>query len=182
MKSKFFLLVMIFIFFFLSIAIAQEEWSRQKSLVLSNTLNDLFVFDENSMIAVGDSGTVTRTSDGGESWDIQYSVCGIESELDYVHFIDDLNGWATAGGCIIQTSDGGKTWVKYPELGFEWIRDVYFRDKNNWWATYALWVFQLFNHKHVKVMDGGRLKWEQENRPLTREVPQYVKTEVIEFT
>ena len=48
---------------------------------------------------------------------------------------------------------------------------VFYGDKNNWWACYAFWVFQLFGHTHAKVLDGGRLKWEKEGRPMTREVP-----------
>ncbi len=50
---------------------------------------------------------------------------------------------------------------------------IFYGDKNNWWATYALWVFQLFGHANVKVMDGGRQKWIAENRPVNREVPNY---------
>ena len=50
---------------------------------------------------------------------------------------------------------------------------VFYGDKNNWWACYAFWIFQLFGHDRAKVMDGGRLKWEQEGRPLTREVPSF---------
>ena len=53
---------------------------------------------------------------------------------------------------------------------------VFYGDKNNWWATYAFWVFQLFGHTNAKVMDGGRAKWEREGRPMTREVPQYPAT------
>jgi thiosulfate/3-mercaptopyruvate sulfurtransferase len=53
---------------------------------------------------------------------------------------------------------------------------VFYGDKNNWWATYAFWVFQLFGHTNAKVMDGGRLKWEREGRPLTRNVPDYAAT------
>jgi thiosulfate/3-mercaptopyruvate sulfurtransferase len=53
---------------------------------------------------------------------------------------------------------------------------VFYGDKNNWWATYAFWVFQLFGHKNAKVMDGGRVKWQKENRPLTRDVPNYAAT------
>lgn len=53
---------------------------------------------------------------------------------------------------------------------------VFYGDKNNWWATYAFWVFQLFGHTNAKVMDGGRLKWEKEGRELTREVPSYPAT------
>jgi thiosulfate/3-mercaptopyruvate sulfurtransferase len=53
---------------------------------------------------------------------------------------------------------------------------VFYGDKNNWWACYAFWVFQLFGHPAAKVMDGGRLKWEREGRPATREVPKYPAT------
>jgi thiosulfate/3-mercaptopyruvate sulfurtransferase len=54
---------------------------------------------------------------------------------------------------------------------------VFYGDKNNWWATYAFWVFQLFGHSNARVMDGGRLKWEKEARPMTREVPQVPPTQ-----
>ncbi len=53
---------------------------------------------------------------------------------------------------------------------------VFYGDKNNWWATYALWVFHLFGHNNTKIVDGGRLKWEQEKRELTRDVPFYPAT------
>src|SRR5690606_16493595 len=43
--------------------------------------------------------------------------------------------------------------------------------------TYALWVFRLFGHDKVKVMDGGRKKWVDEGRPLTTEVRSYPQTE-----
>jgi len=49
---------------------------------------------------------------------------------------------------------------------------VFYGDKNNWWAAYAYWVFQLFGHTKARLMDGGRLKWEQEGRDLTRDAPQ----------
>ena len=54
---------------------------------------------------------------------------------------------------------------------------VFYGDKNNWWACYAFWVFQLFGHTNARVMDGGRVKWERENRPLTREVPAFPRTQ-----
>ncbi len=53
---------------------------------------------------------------------------------------------------------------------------IFYGDKNNWWACYAFWVFQLFGHSKAKIVDGGRLKWEQEGRELTREVPSYPAT------
>lgn len=53
---------------------------------------------------------------------------------------------------------------------------IFYGDKNNWWATYAFWVFQLFGHTKAKIVDGGRQKWTQESRTLTRDVPSYPAT------
>jgi len=49
---------------------------------------------------------------------------------------------------------------------------VFYGDKSNWWAAYALWVFRLFGHEDVRLLDGGRAKWVAEGRDLTREVPE----------
>jgi thiosulfate/3-mercaptopyruvate sulfurtransferase len=48
---------------------------------------------------------------------------------------------------------------------------VIYGDKSNWWAAYALWVFSLFGHEDVRLLDGGRAKWVAEGRDLTRDVP-----------
>ena len=53
---------------------------------------------------------------------------------------------------------------------------VFYGDKSNWFACYALWLFQYYGHQNVKIMNGGRLKWEKENRPLVKEVVTYAKT------
>jgi len=50
---------------------------------------------------------------------------------------------------------------------------VFYGDKNNWWATYSFWVFRLFGLERLKVMDGGRARWEAEGRPMVRDVPSY---------
>jgi thiosulfate/3-mercaptopyruvate sulfurtransferase len=50
---------------------------------------------------------------------------------------------------------------------------IFYGDKNNWWATYAFWVFKLFGFANAKVMDGGRAKWMAEERPVTRAVSSY---------
>jgi thiosulfate/3-mercaptopyruvate sulfurtransferase len=44
---------------------------------------------------------------------------------------------------------------------------VIYGDKNNWWAAYALWVFSLFGHPDVRLLDDGRAKWEAEGREYT---------------
>src|SRR6266545_1831454 len=45
---------------------------------------------------------------------------------------------------------------------------IFYGDKANWWACYALWAFRLFGHEKVKVLNGGRDKWKAEGRPMTR--------------
>jgi thiosulfate/3-mercaptopyruvate sulfurtransferase len=54
---------------------------------------------------------------------------------------------------------------------------VFYGDNYNWWAAYALWVFTLFGHPDVRLMDGGRQKWVAEGRPLTRETPERPTTD-----
>jgi len=53
---------------------------------------------------------------------------------------------------------------------------VFYGDRNNWYATYAYWLFRYFGHRDVRVMNGGRAKWEAEGRPFTRDIPTYAPT------
>ncbi|MFP5019939.1 sulfurtransferase [Pseudonocardia phyllosphaerae] len=48
---------------------------------------------------------------------------------------------------------------------------VVYGDKNNWWAAYALWVFSLFGHPDVRLLDGGRAKWIAEGREVVTDTP-----------
>ena len=56
-------------------------------------------------------------------------------------------------------------------------RVIFYGDKNNWWACYALWVFELFGHTNTAIMNGGRQKWIDEGRALSKEIPAYPKTQ-----
>jgi thiosulfate/3-mercaptopyruvate sulfurtransferase len=49
---------------------------------------------------------------------------------------------------------------------------IFYGDKNNWFATYAYWLFKYNMHDKVKVMNGGRQKWINEGRPLSTDVPR----------
>ena len=53
---------------------------------------------------------------------------------------------------------------------------IFYGDRNNWWAAYAYWFFRYMGHDNVKIMDGGRRKWEAEGREMTREVPSITPT------
>ncbi|HZD66901.1 MAG TPA: sulfurtransferase [Acidimicrobiales bacterium] len=54
---------------------------------------------------------------------------------------------------------------------------VFYGDNFNWWAAYALWVFTLFGHPDVRLLNGGRMKWLAEGRPMTTEAPAPVPTD-----
>ena len=48
---------------------------------------------------------------------------------------------------------------------------VLYGDKNNWFAAWGAWIFNIYGQKDVRVLDGGRVKWEKDGRPLTTVVP-----------
>jgi thiosulfate/3-mercaptopyruvate sulfurtransferase len=55
---------------------------------------------------------------------------------------------------------------------------IFYGDKHNWYAAYSFWLFRYFGHddKKLKIMNGGRKKWIDEQRPLTKDVPSYPTT------
>src|SRR6266508_2553617 len=53
---------------------------------------------------------------------------------------------------------------------------IFYGDRNNWYACYSFWLFRYYGHQNMKIMNGGRQKWVEEGRALTRDVPQYAST------
>ncbi|MCX8029034.1 MAG: sulfurtransferase [Brevinematales bacterium] len=53
---------------------------------------------------------------------------------------------------------------------------VLYGDFRNWFAAFAFWVYKLYGHQDVRLMNGGRKKWIEEKRELTKEIPSYQKT------
>ena len=51
---------------------------------------------------------------------------------------------------------------------------ILYGDFNNWFAAFAFWVFKYYGYKDVRLMNGGRKKWLQEDRPLTKDIPSYL--------
>jgi len=54
---------------------------------------------------------------------------------------------------------------------------VLYGDNNNWFAAFAFWQFKIYGHKDVRLMNGGRKKWELEGRPMTTDVPNVQRTQ-----
>ncbi|MDE2778124.1 MAG: sulfurtransferase [Chloroflexota bacterium] len=53
---------------------------------------------------------------------------------------------------------------------------VVYGDNNNWFAAWAFWQIRYYGHANVKLMNGGRAKWEAEGRPMTTDVPSHAAT------
>jgi thiosulfate/3-mercaptopyruvate sulfurtransferase len=56
---------------------------------------------------------------------------------------------------------------------------VLYGDNNNWFAAYAYWLFTMYGHPNVRLMNGGRVKWLAESRPLTTDVPTPTPVEYL---
>ena len=83
-----------------------------------------------------------------------------------------------SGGCSIKSSAIISTGIPSPKLvGSKGISNdhtvVFYGDRNNWWACYALWVFKMYGHRDCRIMNGGRQKWIDEGRELSQEPPNY---------
>ncbi len=50
---------------------------------------------------------------------------------------------------------------------------VLYGDYNNWFATFAFWAFKYYGYKDIKIMNGGKKKWLDENKPITKDIPTY---------
>ncbi|GAA2756014.1 sulfurtransferase [Actinopolymorpha rutila] len=56
---------------------------------------------------------------------------------------------------------------------------ILYGGNNNWFAAYAYWYFRLYGHQDVKLLDGGRKKWELDSRGLVEDVPSYAPTQYV---
>jgi photosystem II stability/assembly factor-like uncharacterized protein len=110
-------IILILILFKAILLQAQTNWYYQNPYPTAEDLNDIFVFNSENVIAVGDFGTVVRTSNNGSNWEISHKTENITSNLESVYFINENIGWATGyyygdhdSSIVIKTIDKGKTW------------------------------------------------------------------------
>ena len=127
------------LFFFLLVTqICLAQWAQQNSGTTKN-LNAVTFTDLQNGFAVGDSGTVLKTNDGGISW---LSIpSGTNLALMKISFINVDNGWIVGGrkdeywnegdsSIILHTSNGGDTWETYEKINKSFLEDVFFIDNN----------------------------------------------------
>jgi len=133
MRSHIFRCSFLIFFIFISSLFAQG-WFWQNPSPQGNDLRDVHVFNSNTAIAVGGSGTVLKTNDGGINWDSQ--PVGATYHLNSLYFIDDNTGWVVGFyGIILKTTDGGDNWNSQTSGTTETLWSVYFTDNNTGWSV-----------------------------------------------
>lgn len=89
----------------------QSAWQWINPLPQGNPLNAIAIIGQDSLVAVGEYGTVIRSFNGGQTWQVQSTVGGGSEALYAVHFISSTTGWASGeNGKILKTTDGGASW------------------------------------------------------------------------
>src|SRR5262249_7315518 len=92
----------------ISVWSAETRWSWQNPLPQGNPLSSVAAVDANTFVAVGNTGTVIKSSDGGSTWAVQHYAGGTRADLRGVAFADANTGTAVGtSGTIIRTTDGG---------------------------------------------------------------------------
>ncbi len=105
-------------------------------------LNDVCFVDRLNGWAVGDRGAILKTSDGGETWQLQTNP--VDYRLESIHAIDAKHAWAVGGftaaythrpkGVILQTQDGGNTWTLSQNHFLPWLTQIQFIDERRGFA------------------------------------------------
>jgi photosystem II stability/assembly factor-like uncharacterized protein len=133
-----------FIIFIIAVALMEQMafaqgWEQQNSPT-THSLNAVVFVDTSNGWAVGDSGTILHTTDGGDMWIVQSS--GTTERLGGVDFVDANTGWAVggSGGSVIQhTTNGGESWTEQTVTDTSFYRpalgSVDFVNSNEGWAA-----------------------------------------------
>ena len=125
------------------------NWSLQNSGV-SNNLNSVVFLDTNTGFAVGNTGILLQTSDGGKLWSVINS--GTKSNLNEICFTNKTTGWVCGdGGIIKKTTDAGKTWTDQNSGTSLNLESIYFYDTKFGWA--------VGDAQRIVSTENGGAKW-----------------------
>ncbi|MFC2084886.1 YCF48-related protein [Bacteroidota bacterium] len=164
---KYIFTTLLFIYLFSLDSNAQNDLFWQNPHPQGNDLNDVFVINSQTAIAVGDQGIILRTSNGGLDWEIQYFLEGLLMDLVEIDFIDDQNGWILANeyreyddssSIILGTNDQGYSWNIILNLDSLRLNDLFFLNVDTGWV--------VGSNEILKTIDGG-VSWQSLNAPGT---------------
>ncbi|HSG67085.1 MAG TPA: YCF48-related protein [Bacteroidales bacterium] len=141
-----------------TLSFSQGSWEKIEVPTASH-LRSVFFTDSLFGWAVGDTGTIIHTQDGGQTWSHQDAAT--DNHIMHVFFLNRQLGWAASwnyegffGTLILQTTDGGNTWTQqaYPQDNI-FMNCILFQDPLNGWMGGS-------PHALVKTVDGGQT-WAQ---------------------
>ena len=136
----------IFFFFLLITQFCFAQWFWQNPLPQGNDLKDVWVLKQNTTLAVGDKGTLLRTTNAGVDWQVTHKLIGISEDIVDIQFITDTKGWILArtnydsfflrpSTKVILTVDGGESWNVIAGFDSLELNDLFFIDENTGWAV-----------------------------------------------
>ena len=125
-------------FFLLVTQICCAQWYQQNSGTNKN-LRDVVFLNATTGIAVGDSGIILRTTNGGTLWSVVPTNVG--NDLTSISFVDSQNGWVAGSNglqtptyldsaVVLRTNNGGLNWFVQAKLDMYNLKDVFFVDQN----------------------------------------------------
>jgi len=145
----------IFVFSFLLFvppSLLGQGWEWQNPLPQGNNLQDIEILDQNTAIAVGAVGTVMKTTNAGETWDLQHYAGGTFFGLYEASFADENNVWAVGGtnthGVVIRSTDGGTSWMEQAFITRMTLSSICFTNSDSGWIT-------GFRGEVYRTTDGG---------------------------
>jgi photosystem II stability/assembly factor-like uncharacterized protein len=139
---------------------AQEGWFWQNPLPQGNTINDIDFFDEYFGLAVGNTGTIIKTSDGGLNWSLKESHR--PEHILEVDVVSNSIAYAIGYYFIIKTTDGGENWFTIPDPTNFYLNDIFFIDE--------LKGFIVGEVGHMYYTDDGGNSWINQNSGTTAEL------------
>jgi photosystem II stability/assembly factor-like uncharacterized protein len=141
---------------------APSDWSVVRQADWRTHFRDVTFADQQNAWAVGDSGVIAVTSDGGKTWVAQES--GVTTDLKRVVFVDAKNGWITgSAGILLHTTNGGAKWQTQKfDLGMD-MTDVFFFDAKVGWATGNI-PQPLGNEGHLFYTTDGGNTWKAQDK------------------
>ncbi|MGA2624363.1 MAG: YCF48-related protein [Bacteroidota bacterium] len=112
------------------------SFTWQNPVPQGNTLNNICLVTDSFFVAVGEMGTVVRSTDQGATWSVTPKVLGSSATLRSVDFVSRTEGWiAGDSSTVLHTTDGGDTWTRsVPADGGFMVKDIRFLNPMVGWA------------------------------------------------
>ena len=159
MKKSIFLAGIILLFSS-NLSAQNSSWQWANPLPQGNLLNAIWSVSPETSVAVGDVGTILRTTDAGLVWQVEQNAAGIDNQLFAVQFISPSIGWAVGEfGTILKTTNSGETWFSQQIQTFYDLYAVNFVSPTVGWVAGS-------NGTIYQTIDGGNT-WTAQNSHTT---------------